>query len=210
MPLWAPGFVRKALLNELQTELIECQASKIYCHAFSNNGTWVLAELMQSCKIPISKIVLDSAPWFVYEKLPIRVEAKLLTKVVTSVALNGVIDHPIISPAIYNLLLIGCGACRVLELVQNQTSRPLIADLVGLSRFLRDSLPINVPLLMLYSKDDLLIPPEIILEFVAHLKKRGLSPVCHEFETGGHVGAFWHHKVVYKQLLRQHYAETSA
>lgn len=200
MPLWAPGFVRSILVeNVLKT--LRREAPVQHVHSYSNNGIWTLAELLKAgSTFPL--LVVDSAPWFLYERPTVTVEAMLLSKVLTSVVTNGKIEHAMISPILRVVLLFACGLSRVLEKFQSAVTpgkAPLVPDLVGLSNYLRDNL--STPSLFLFAQDDLLIPPSFVNDFMTHLKQRGISVSSLKLPSGGHVGGFWTHGQAYKKTV---------
>jgi len=211
MPLWAPGLVRQALVDEVaelaKTTSSNCTLGPIYVHSYSNNGAWVLADLMQRKQVAFKKIILDAAPWFVYEKLSLREESSLLSRVFVSILTRGNIFHPLWSPIVTSFLFVACSISRAAENFQSSIftiSRPLVPDLIGLSTYLRDSPELlTIPVLAVYSKDDKLIPPEVIEKFLNHQRSRGVQVESRIFVTGGHTGSFFLHSVAYKKLIQE-------
>ena len=207
MPLWSPGFIRQTLIDDLISKLEQNNnSSKLFVHSYSNNGAWVLAELLQK-QIKVDKLIIDSAPWFVYTKPSITHEAALLTKVATSVLTNGKTQHFIISPLVQFGLVMFCTTSRLLEWIQklffSPSFQPLVKDLVALSCYLRDEIPINLPILFIFTTQDALIPPSIIRDFISLLsKRRGNNKIeSLEFAIGGHTSAFFLHGQEYKARI---------
>ena len=214
MPLWIPGMARHTLVEELSETLrrVATGSSAVLVHSYSNNGAWVLAELLQTRRFSFSKIILDSAPWFIYEPVPVADEARLLSKVVTSVLTNGQVHHPILTPlVVMPLLYVACSISRLLQKLQDSfvfqdfSFRPFVPDLISLSKFLRDEMPRESPVLMLFSKEDALIPPEIVRSFMPHLERRGVPLVAHEYQTSPHTAPFFTHTEDYKKRVEKHF-----
>jgi len=206
MPLWAPGFVRDALVSDVKETLIKhySSAPKLLLHSYSNNGAWVYAELLRE-NILFDKMVFDSAPWFYYTFPSVFEEAALLTRVATSVALRGnTYHHSVVSPILHSLLFLGCSASRLFFNLQTLIfahRQPLVKDLASLSRTLRDESPKDTPHLFLYTETDELLPHPHILEFVDLIKKRGVNASSFGWPSGPHTSAFWSHHVEYTERL---------
>lgn len=200
MPLWAPGFVRGALIKNVMTTLQEVAPIQ-HVHCYSNNGMWTCAELLKAGST-FPRLVVDSAPWFLYERPTVALEATLLSKVLTSVVTSGKIEHAMISPILRVVLLFACSLSRLVEKLQNVMipgKSPFVQDLIGLSKYLRDHL--DVKTLFLYSQDDVLIPPSFVRDFMTSLESRGISVSSVEFPSGGHTGGFWAHNQEYKKTV---------
>ena len=208
MPLWAPGFVRDALVSDVKDTLLKHSSSapKLLLHSYSNNGAWVYAELLRE-NLRFDKLAFDSAPWFYYTFPSVFEEAALLTRVATSVALRGnTYHHSVVSPILHSLLFLGCGASRLLFNLQtlifaNPHRQPIVKDLASLSRTLRDESPKDTPHLFLYTETDELLPHPHILEFVGLLKNRGVNVSSFGWPSGPHTSAFWAHHVDYTARL---------
>lgn len=204
MPLWVPGCVRDCLLGDLKYQISQQSKTKLFLHSYSNNGAWVYAELVQM-GLKFDKVIIDAAPWFVYKKPSIIEEANLLSKVVTSILMKGKIEHPMVSPFIRCILVLVGTMSRFLESVQKVTftqSQPFVKDLIGLSNFLRNDSP-KTPSLFLFTREDALIPPRYITDFIQTLKKRDVPVFDHEFPSGPHTSAFFLHTPKYKALVSE-------
>jgi len=208
MPLLLPGFLR----DEFEAALCEkLEDSKLLgVHLFSNNGSWVYSSLSRRGVIPPeARVIFDSAPMLWYEDASIVQEAQGYTRVITSVILRqNVYHHPVVSPVVAAILPIFIAMSRTVEWLQTQffywfsIHINIVPDLKALNFYLRDAAPIAMPMLFLYAKGDQLIPPQIVAEHIAALRKRGAVVQEHVFENHvPHTGAFFKEGEAYKAIV---------
>lgn len=169
-------------------------------HSYSNNGLWVFGELSRRGKIAPEALIIDSAPWLFYTKLPVIDEARALSRVATSIIMRGpVYYHAIVTPIVQSVLFCSISLGRFIESIQGPF--PIIPDLVSLNKYLRDESP-RIRTLLIYSKGDKLIPPECIHEFKTHLESRNIE--VHEkvfAEDVAHTSSFYRHPAEYTKAV---------
>ncbi len=203
MPLWAPQFVRTALVKNLMRS-IDSKA-RVICHAFSNNGTWVYGELgleLNKEGAQIERVVIDSAPYFKYETMPLGEAVAKYQPVILSTLLNkDVYHHPVYTPILKAILYtMGLG---IKSLYTIPVLGPaLVPDLITLSLHLRDDTN-PIPTLFVYGKEDKLIPPTETEDFAAALERRGVPTQRQLFDEAKHVSAFYDKSTreEYKKIL---------
>jgi hypothetical protein len=207
MPLGCFKFVRDYLIDDLiHTINNNSKNSSIYVHSYSNNGLWAYGELSQRLNElngNIVKLVIDSAPHFIYEPVSIHVEATLLSKVVTSIVSKGSYYHPIYTPVIYTSLVIMSSCSRLITEVCRLLNIPniFIPDLIQLSKYLRDKTPI-IDTLFIYSSGDALISTNTIKTFTNKWKERKVPLQSVEFgDDVPHTSSFYKHTDQYKTLI---------
>lgn len=209
MPLGCFKFIRDFLLDDLINTINQNQNSKnssIYVHSYSNNGLWAYGELSQRLNEVngnIEKLIIDSAPHFIYEPVSIHVEATLLTKVVTSIVSKGSYYHPIYTPMIYTGLIITSSTSRLITNICRLLNMPniFIPDLIQLSTYLRDKSP-SIDTLFIYSSGDMLISPNTINVFQSFWKDRKVPVQSVEFgDDVPHTSSFYKYTNEYKSLI---------
>lgn len=211
MPLGTFQFVRNFMIKELIDTIKYNNKKNIFCHSYSNNGLWSYGELTQQLNnnnnndIIVSKLIIDSAPHFIYQPVSIIEEANLLTEVMTSIVAKGEYYHPIYSPLInINLILLGiCSRfttmiCQLLNIPNH-----FIPAFIELSIYLRDKVQL-VDTLFIYSNGDKLIPPEKIINFRSYWQNRNEKNILlqsYEFGDIPHTSSFYKQSDQYKLLL---------
>jgi hypothetical protein len=224
MPLAVPGFVRQRLETELaksveETRLASGPDTQVCVHSFSNNGAWVLGSLVKRRLLKVDKLIMDSAPSFWYEPLPVLAEARVYGSIVTSVLCSSrgkppVYFKPLVTPLFYIPLLLSAVVTRLCGLAQMLLfpaayKQFLVYDTVGLNIYLRDHLPI-CPTLFLYSTGDSLVTATEVREFiriqrVRRAELRASDAVVEEevFESNSiyHVGLWRGARDQYKKAL---------
>ena len=198
MPLWAPEFIRKALVRRI-VEFLPKRGSgtDVVVHAFSNNGTWVYGEMCQEIenqgdRSEIQKLIIDSAPAFFFEHISLIDAVEKYQPVILSTLLNkDQYRHTVLTPIIkVGLFLVGGAAKIVYRLPLGQY---IVPDLIKLSLYLRDECKL-IPTLFIYGSDDKLIPEHLITDFSDSLRTRNDegSPIEGvRFEGAKHVSSFW-------------------
>ena len=210
MPLYVSASLRKYYETELviAVQTIREKAdpsleSKLYGHVFSNNGAWALATLSQRSDFPaFDKLVIDSAPAFHYEQIPISSEVLMHTLVITSVLLGkpqyeGHPAHALIKSGLY----ICVPFWRAISKIQLVMKVNIIADFLQLNILMRDKSP-HAPTFFVYSTGDKLIPADSIKEFKKVLEGRNIPTYEKVFgDDVAHTGSFFKYPEEYKQIL---------
>lgn len=215
MPLLVPELVRRHITAEaasmLATELklltkepiVEDQCAdkadgKYFLHSYSNNGAWTYATLLKQRQLPSmpSAVIMDAAPFFMYEALPIIESAKVFSRVLTSTILKKDVYYQFpLSEVLITLNTVMFAAARLIIRVQGDT--PIIPEMEKMCVYLRDSAP-AVPTLFLYSTGDRLVPPEQVRDFMGKIKSRGVPVEDKVFgDEVGHTGSFFLHPKEY-------------
>eukprot|EP01032_Pedospumella_encystans_P022504 gene22504-25499_t len=179
MPMFCPKFVRTAFEEDI-SELLHQQTHgsdsplKTHIHVFSQNGTWVLSNLLKRSLLPdIDTVIFDSTPAFKYARDP-PVEADELSRVFTSIV-HGKAQYyqfpftPIVKFGLLMMLHLSAFVDRIWPRGSQYRT-----DYIGMSRYIRDNFP-QVPILFIYSAGDKLIPPANVQEFMGILKTRGVQ-----------------------------------
>ena len=208
MPLGTFQFIRNFLIEEV-VDIIKLNDQKnLLVHSYSNNGIWGYGELTKRLNndIIINKLIIDSAPHFIYENVSVIQEANLLTQVMTSIFAQGAYHHPFYSPVI-NFSLICLGICsRFITKICKIMNIPnhFIPDFIELSLYLRDNVNL-VDTLFIYSTGDLLIPPYKIKEFQSYWENRkDKNTLLESYEFGNsipHTASFYKENEKYKTLI---------
>ena len=236
MPMGVPLFCRDALeeslLSHLQKQAVAAASgraqdeapgdssssakSRLLCHVFSNNGAWVYGavdcHMLREGRGPLfEKVIVDSAPYLVYESKSVFEEASILSRVLTSVVLQkNVYEHRTVTPIVKAIYIPYAIASRVFEFIQDHiwTTARFVPKMKELNLFLRDRLRV-VPTLFIYSRGDKLIPPSAVQEFVGEYSKRSVDAAgVREIEYGdnvAHVGGFWVEGEAYKKEIDRHF-----
>ena len=219
MPMFVPGFIRHYIelevLQCLRDEVLNADVNKdsiivqqdittpiltpkrrLFCHLFSNNGSWSYASLCVKHKtemLAIEKLVFDSAPALNYESPPITDQINGFSRVLTSIILRrSQYEHFPVS-FIVKLFLFPIISFRSL-LSTIFGYEPIIL----LSLWLRNHTP-NIPTLFLYSQRDQLVTSVAVEDYMRILKERGISITTKRFDDDlknnmlapTHVGAFY-------------------
>jgi hypothetical protein len=226
MPLMAPGFMRNMFEDELARTLHAERLRQgpdvgITVHSFSNNGAWVLGSLQRRGLLgPVQEVVIDSAPQFWYEKMPISREVQVYSSIATSVLASSrgkppVYWSPFITPLLWVPLLVSTTINRTLLALQTwllpaSLKEVLVSDVVGMNVYLRDNWPTQ-PCMFMYSAGDKLVTPPEVKEFIevqrGYRVARGedLASVREELFDNpdiAHVGLWRGDREHYKEALR--------
>ena len=198
MPLGCFKFVRDYFIDDL-IDIINKNNSNndpIYVHSYSNNGLWAYGDFARRLEVKVGKIevkvvkieklIVDSAPHFIYQQVSISEEARLLSKVVTSIVSKGRYHHPIYTPIIYASLIVMATTSRIITKICQilNIKNMIVPDLIDLSIYLRDNVP-KVDTYFIYSSGDSLIETKTIETFQTYWKKRNINIQTHQF--GDHV-----------------------
>lgn len=189
MPLFCPKLVRTSfetdigqlLKDQVEEHQKDGKKPRFVIHSFSNNGAWCLSNLLKDNKLVMKpeKIMLDSSPWFIYER-DVPFEAKVLSQLVTSVYLGR---------AEYNLFPL-TPIAKVLFLIQLSLSKLtdkivpfkyyFFTDYFAMHAYLRDNFPV-VPTYFVCSSGDQLVPPATIVPFRKAIEATGVTTQVYEF-----------------------------
>jgi hypothetical protein len=221
MPLWAPEFARKHLISHLCDEVASAKTEEVLVHSFSNNGTWAYGEMSQELSnrrgddakrntFHISKLVIDSAPYYYYEPIGLAKSVAEYQPVILSVLLNkAVYHHYIYTPILTAILTVLGGTAQAIYMLPFGLGQCLIPDFLLLSLYLKDESP-AVPTLFLYGNCDRLIPPEQVLDYVDALRRRFPPEIPIEAEAldgAQHVQGFFNRDTrdAYKAKVSRHF-----
>ena len=215
MPLGVPKFIRTniedLISNTLSEHRVQYPNASLNIHSFSNNGIWVYGSLIRRNIIPHpNKIIIDSAPYLVYEPVSMYLEAQIYSRVITPILLRrNEYYHPILSPLFTGLFTITNGVIKLIQMSNNT----IFEDFIELNKFIRDKTPV-VDTLFIYSQGDQLIPSKYIKQYIELLrirysrennnkKNNNIIILDREFQDGdvGHVASFYVRSNVYKQYI---------
>jgi len=210
MPLGCFKFVRDYFIDDL-IDIINKNNSNndpIYVHSYSNNGLWAygdFARRLDEVKVgKIEKLIIDSAPHFIYQQVPISEEARLLSKVVTSIVSKGAYHHPIYTPIIYASLIVMATTSRIITKICQilNIKNMIVPDLINLSVYLRDHVP-AVDTYFIYSSGDTLIETKTIETFQSYWKDNRNIPIqSHQFgDHVPHTSSFYKESDQYKNII---------
>jgi hypothetical protein len=221
MPLWAPEFARKHLISHLCDEVASAKTEEVLVHSFSNNGTWAYGEMSQELSkrrgddskrntFHISKLVIDSAPYYYYEPIGLAKSVAEYQPVILSVLLNkAVYHHNIYTPILTAILTVLGGTAQAVYMLPFGLGSFLIPDFLLLSLYLKNDSP-AVPTLFLYGNRDRLIPPEQVLDYADALRRRfppGTTVDTETLDGVQHVAGFFDSSTrdQYKAKVSRHF-----
>ena len=138
MPLLIPKLLRHYFENltiaEVQAQIDKSAPNhRLHIHSFSNNGLWTYGSMSKRGILPSSlgKLIIDSAPFFKYQDIPVKEEAMLLSKVFVPILLKtNSYNHPILTPVLTSFFFGLFSFTRFV--LANQRSLPLVEDFIGL------------------------------------------------------------------------------
>jgi len=206
MPMFCPKFIRTAFEKDV-SELVykQTQSSnaqlKTHIHVFSQNGTWVLSNILKRSMLPdFDSVVFDSTPAFNYVRNP-PVEAEELTRLCTSLFLGKAQYYHFPFTPIIRVCLIGLmNLSAFTDRVWSQKYQ-YFTNYLEMNRYIRDNFPAK-PILFIHSTGDVLIPPANVQAFISTLKSRGVPTSEYLFgDDVSHVSAMYKYPEKYMQLV---------
>ena len=209
MPLGCFKFVRDYFIDDLIDVINKNNSNNdpIYVHSYSNNGLWAYADFarrLDEVKVgKIEKLIVDSAPHFIYQQVSISEEARLLSKVVTSIVSKGTYHHPIYTPIIYASLIVMATTSRIITKICQilNFKNMIVPDLIDLSIYLRDNVP-KVDTYFIYSSGDSLIETKTIETFQTYWKARDINVQTQKFgDHVPHTSSFYKEGDQYKNII---------
>lgn len=205
MPLPCPKFIRTEFEEDIASLVNQQVAAnaqlKTHVHVYSQNGTWVLSNLLHRALLPkIDSVVFDSTPAFKYARRPVQ-DANEIAVLATSLFTGKAqYYHFPFTPFITSVLL-------VKEFLGVLTDRIFpqkyyfFMNMVEVNKYIRDHFP-AVPILFIYSTGDVLIPPANVKEFINALKERNVPTSEHVFgDEVSHVSASYKYPAEYYNLV---------
>jgi hypothetical protein len=187
------------IANATATSLHDPADCEIIAHVYSNNGSWCFSDLIRSADAPrFSKVIMDSAPYFNYERKHIWDDVSYAAMVLTSTILRRPqYDHPFVTPALKIMLLPYLSLHRSLE------ARQYFPSELDMNKYLRDNFP-KVPSLFIYSQGDQLVPASAVKCFIEAQRRRSVPITEVEFgEDFVHIGAFFKDSATYTREVEK-------
>lgn len=186
--------------RELARELAHGAERDVIVHAFSNAGFWTLAALADALDahaphVRIRGVVIDSAPGFP-EKVPFWFTARYATPAMMPGLLAALgrrprSFHPLLSPPIAAFFA-----------VWHVLARPQVAFMGAGQRKVRALIAARaLPLLVIGSDADALIPREHVDGFVRAVEAGGTRVERLWFEKSAHVRHLFEHRAAYLERL---------
>lgn len=178
MPLFVPVPFRN-YVNSKVVELIKNHVNvtneDIFYHVYSNNGSWMYAELMQRSDqgiIPYpSKTIFDSAAYLPSDSVPWYNMVPLFSRPIVAMILKkAVYTHDILTPLIVSIMFPCALVGKILQCISGDM---LIPNYSKLNNYLRNNL--EIPSLFVYSTGDTLVPVADVEAFISSQIERNVT-----------------------------------
>lgn len=205
MPLPCPKFIRTEFeedIASLANQQVSANAQlRTHVHVYSQNGTWVLSNLLQRALLPqIDSVVFDSTPAFKYVRRPVQDAHEIAVLATSLFTGKAQYYHFPFTPFIKSVLLIkeylGVFTDRIFP-----QKYYFFMNMMEVNRYIRDNFP-SIPILFIYSTGDVLIPPANVKEFINALKERNVPTSEHVFgDEVSHVSASYKYPTEYYALV---------
>lgn len=203
MPLPCPLFIRTAFEEDIANLVNANQHDqlKTHIHVYSQNGTWVLSNMLKRSLLPkLDSVIFDSTPAFKYVRNPSE-DAVEMARLATSMFVGKAqYYHFPFTPIARTLLFLQVHLSVLTDRVWPQKYNYFM-NLMEVNRYIRDNFPVT-PILFIYSSGDGLIPPANVKEFIAALKTRNVPTSEHLFgDDVSHISAIYKYPTEYFNLV---------